>query len=201
MRPGVWRPPVELSAAEAEIVRRVQRAKLFVFLRQHGTSCSTRRSKASWRRCTPTGRRGAHRCRRRSRRRAGRGRARTPSSARAFAAAHGKRLMVLLTYGDWDVVAAVRGKPRFDQSFVDYLSGTGLPVVDGLRKHVEDYAAYRCTPQEYTDRLYVAHYGPQGNHFFAFAIKDEVVAWLDPKPPAYDPGASEPMRHLAATLD
>jgi hypothetical protein len=35
VRPGVWRPPVELSAAEAEIVRRVQRAKLFVFLRQH----------------------------------------------------------------------------------------------------------------------------------------------------------------------
>ena len=35
MRPGVWRPPVELSAAEAEIVRRVQRARLFVFLRQH----------------------------------------------------------------------------------------------------------------------------------------------------------------------
>ncbi|WP_432824780.1 IS1182 family transposase [Dactylosporangium sp. CA-092794] len=34
MRPGVWRPAVELSAAEAQIVRRVRRAKLFVMLRQ-----------------------------------------------------------------------------------------------------------------------------------------------------------------------
>jgi hypothetical protein len=75
-----------------------------------------------------------------------------------------------------------------------------LVKANGLRKHVEDYAAYRCTPQEYTDRLYVAHYGPQGNHFFAFAVKDDVVAWLDPKPPAYDREAGDPLRHLAATF-
>jgi uncharacterized membrane protein YgcG len=34
MRPPIWQPPVPLSAAEAQIVRRVRRAKLFVFLRQ-----------------------------------------------------------------------------------------------------------------------------------------------------------------------
>jgi len=34
MRPPPWQPPVALSAAEATIVRRVRRAKLFVFLRQ-----------------------------------------------------------------------------------------------------------------------------------------------------------------------
>jgi Transposase domain (DUF772) len=34
MRPQVWQPPVALSAAEAAIVQRVHRAKLFVFLRQ-----------------------------------------------------------------------------------------------------------------------------------------------------------------------
>jgi len=34
MRPSLWQPPVELSPAEATIVRRVRRAKLFVFLRQ-----------------------------------------------------------------------------------------------------------------------------------------------------------------------
>ena len=32
MRPPVWQPPVALSEAEAMIVRRVRRAKLFVFL-------------------------------------------------------------------------------------------------------------------------------------------------------------------------
>ena len=33
MRPDVWRAPVELSPAEAQIVKRVRRAKLFVMLR------------------------------------------------------------------------------------------------------------------------------------------------------------------------
>jgi transposase len=35
MRPSVWRPAVELSAAEQGVVRRIRRAKLFVFLREH----------------------------------------------------------------------------------------------------------------------------------------------------------------------
>jgi hypothetical protein len=35
MRPPNWDPPVETSAAEDEILKRVKRAKLFVFLRRH----------------------------------------------------------------------------------------------------------------------------------------------------------------------
>jgi transposase len=35
MRPIYWRPPIELSVAEQTIVKRIRRAKLFVFLRQH----------------------------------------------------------------------------------------------------------------------------------------------------------------------
>jgi hypothetical protein len=35
MRPRMWRPPIEPSPAEQAIIRRVRRAKLFVFLRQH----------------------------------------------------------------------------------------------------------------------------------------------------------------------
>ena len=34
MRPRLWHSPVALSPAEAAIVRRIQRARLFVFLRQ-----------------------------------------------------------------------------------------------------------------------------------------------------------------------
>jgi transposase len=34
MRPRLWQPPIELSRAEAAVVRRIQRAKLFTFLRQ-----------------------------------------------------------------------------------------------------------------------------------------------------------------------
>ena len=35
MRPPVWHPLVELSTAEHAIIKRIRRAKLFVFLRQH----------------------------------------------------------------------------------------------------------------------------------------------------------------------
>src|SRR5262245_6273843 len=35
MRPERWQPPVELSAAEQAIVKRIRRAKLFIFLRWH----------------------------------------------------------------------------------------------------------------------------------------------------------------------
>jgi transposase len=35
MQPSVWRPPVELSSAEQQIVKRIKRAKLFIFLREH----------------------------------------------------------------------------------------------------------------------------------------------------------------------
>ena len=35
MRPGVWQPPVECSRLEREVSKRIKRAKLFVWLRQH----------------------------------------------------------------------------------------------------------------------------------------------------------------------
>src|SRR5262247_1382606 len=35
MRPHLWHPPVELSTAEHAVIKRIRRAKLFVFLRQH----------------------------------------------------------------------------------------------------------------------------------------------------------------------
>ena len=35
MRPALWQPPIQLSAAEDKILKRIRRAKLFVFLRHH----------------------------------------------------------------------------------------------------------------------------------------------------------------------
>jgi Transposase domain (DUF772) len=35
MRPGVWQPPVECSRLEQEVIKRIKRAKLFVWLREH----------------------------------------------------------------------------------------------------------------------------------------------------------------------
>jgi hypothetical protein len=35
MQPFLWQPPIELSRTEQAIVKRIKRAKLFVFLREH----------------------------------------------------------------------------------------------------------------------------------------------------------------------
>jgi transposase len=35
MQPSLWQPPVKLSEQEEQIVKRIRKAKLFVFLRQH----------------------------------------------------------------------------------------------------------------------------------------------------------------------
>ncbi len=105
--------------------------------------------------------------------------------AAAFAASSGKKLMVVTSYMSSDVVAACHGRPRFDQPFVDYLVDNDVLFVDSLAKHVDDFSQFGCTPEEYAARHYIGHYAPTGNHFFAFALKDEVVDWLDPKPPAY----------------
>ena len=34
-------------------------------------------------------------------------------------------------------------------------------------------------------QYFIGHYNPRGNHFFAYAIKDVVIEWLDPKPVTY----------------
>ena len=56
-----------------------------------------------------------------------------------------------------------------------------------------DHATSRLAVADYVRRFYIkatgtavfGHYNPVGNHWFAYAIKDELVDWLDPKPPAY----------------
>ncbi|HEX5085888.1 MAG TPA: IS1182 family transposase [Blastocatellia bacterium] len=35
MRPSTWQPPIETSAVEDQIIKRIKRARLFIFLRQH----------------------------------------------------------------------------------------------------------------------------------------------------------------------
>jgi hypothetical protein len=118
---------------------------------------------------------------------------------REFVESAGKRLLVLLSYSSQDVIDAIRGVARFDKRFLDFLCGNGFDYVDTLVKHVDDYKDFRCTPEEYVARYYIGHYSPHGNHFFAYAIKDEIVAWLDPPPPTYRE-EGPPLQRLAGTL-
>jgi hypothetical protein len=109
--------------------------------------------------------------------------------ARAFALEKKKKLMVLLSYDSGTVRRACEGLPRVDSGFVSFLRDQNIPHVDVLAKHVEDFRNFRLSPQEYINRYFIGHYKPVGNHFFAFAIKDAIAAWLEPKPVAYRSGS------------
>ena len=127
--------------------------------------------------------------------------------ARAFAETEGKKLMIFLSYSAEDVIHACQTLPRFDQTFVDYLRDNAFVFVDVLHKHVADFEFFRCSPEEYVSRYYIGdygpypygHYSPRGNHFFAFAVKDALVEWLNPRPPAYRE-EGPPLQTLAVTL-
>ena len=93
--------------------------------------------------------------------------------------------MILLSYSAGDVIHACKGLPRFDQILVDYLVENNFCFVDSLQKHVEEFEFFNCSPEAYAQRYYINHYNPKGNHFFAFAVKDAIVEWLNPKPPTY----------------
>jgi len=104
-----------------------------------------------------------------------------------------KKLMVLLTYSEGQLINYLTGGERFDITFVDYLKRKKVTWFDSLQKHKEDYEDFQITPEKYIDRYYIkpaaaavfGHYNPLGNAFFAFALKDDLVSWLNPKPPAY----------------
>ncbi|MFC1736508.1 hypothetical protein ACFL1X_10335 [Candidatus Hydrogenedentota bacterium] len=105
----------------------------------------------------------------------------------------GKKMLILLSYSQGSVMRTIKGNGRFDDVFIEYLERNKIPCVDGLQKHVDDYQDFKITPEEYMDRCYIkaaaaavfGHYSPTGNHFYAISIKNEILDWLDPKPPAY----------------
>jgi len=107
----------------------------------------------------------------------------------AYASAQKKKLMVLLTPDPPEIVAVCEGRPRSDQSFVDFVKAKNIFFVDGVEKYVEYYKNFKISPGDYLKRYYTGHPNPIGNQFFAFAIKDAIVNWLDPKPPAYREGS------------
>ena len=100
-------------------------------------------------------------------------------------AARQKELLVLLSYSAPAVKRVVTDGARADDWFLRQLERSGITFVDTLTSHVADYAEFSVSPDHYVGRLYNGHYTPAGNLFFAFAIKDPVVRWLSPPPPAY----------------
>jgi len=104
-----------------------------------------------------------------------------------------KKLIIALAYSEKQIINFIKGGERFDITFVDYLKQKNVMWFDSLQKHKEDFADFRILPEKYIDRYFIkpaaaavfGHYNPLGNSFFAFSMKDDLVRWLNPKPPAY----------------
>jgi hypothetical protein len=105
--------------------------------------------------------------------------------ARDFADRHGKKLLVVLFDPSRVMKPLVEGKPRYDQVIVDFLKEHKFRYFDMNLVHVEDYKNFSIPFDQYLKRYFIGHYNPAGNHFFAYAIKDTVIDWLDPKPITY----------------
>jgi hypothetical protein len=104
--------------------------------------------------------------------------------ANRFCRERNKKLMVLLLC-PVAMDQAFRGAPRYDQTMLDYFREQELPYFDMNEFHRKDFENFSVPREQYMKRYYVGHYGPAGNHLFAYALKDQVVELLDPKPLPY----------------
>ena len=97
----------------------------------------------------------------------------------------GKKLFVILSYSAGGVKPRLLGEDRFDQVLIDYLKTREYPWVDLREAHLAEFKTFNLEADAYLKRYYIGHYGPAGNFFCAWALKDKLVEWLDPKPKAY----------------
>ena len=110
----------------------------------------------------------------------------TVKKAVDFADKKNKKLMIVLSYGQPNFEIFLKTGQRFDTKFIKFLEDNNVLYVDSLAKHAAEFKNFSIPVEKYSRRFYnIAHHTPLGNHFFAYAIKDEVVNWLDPKPPTY----------------
>jgi hypothetical protein len=105
--------------------------------------------------------------------------------AEEFAGRNRKKLMVMLSFGRGNVAKHLSGQSRFDRDFVDWLKRKSFPVVDMLDVFADDYKKYKIDVDQYLEPFYNGHHTPRGNFFTAWAIKDSVIQWLNPKPLPY----------------
>lgn len=104
-----------------------------------------------------------------------------------------RKLLILLSYDVPAVMDFLEKGERFDRELIEYLGNKGFTYVDILEKAAEEYRGFNLPVEKFLERFYIerqgaqvfGHYNPYGDFWFAFAIREELVDWLDPKPPAY----------------
>lgn len=96
-----------------------------------------------------------------------------------------KTLLVILSHNSGTVRDALEGRPRWDQTFLDFIHARGYPVIDMRDAFIADHAATSLDAAEYLRRYYNSHHNPAGNFFSAWTIREAVVDSLQPKPRPY----------------
>jgi len=86
-----------------------------------------------------------------------------------------KKVLYVLSYGGYEIARKIKEDTRFDQEFVDFMKKKNLPFVDLMEAHLEDYAKYKISAEEYLKQYYIGHYNPRGNFFLAWVLKDKLV--------------------------
>jgi hypothetical protein len=111
-----------------------------------------------------------------------------------FCSRHGRSLM-LIHFDPYGVFRPmVEGQPRYDQEVIDFIREDGFRYFDMNKVHVKDFKQFNLSLDEYMQRYFIGHYNPSGNHFFAYALKDHLIEWLDPKPITYQQGDEKLIR-------
>jgi len=103
-----------------------------------------------------------------------------------FVSAKGKKLLVVIFDPYRVTKPLLQGGSRYDQEIADFLQQNKINHLDMNLMHVEDFKSFNLSVDDYFTRYFIGHYSPAGNHFFAYAIKDRIVEWLDPKPMPYE---------------
>jgi hypothetical protein len=107
---------------------------------------------------------------------------------------HDKNLM-LIHFDPYGVFRPMtHGEARYDQEVIDFIKKQGFRYFDMNEVHVEDFKKFNLSLDEYMQRYFIGHYNPSGNHFFAYALKDNLVEWLAPKPITYQQGDEQLIR-------
>jgi len=97
----------------------------------------------------------------------------------------GKKLMIILSFGQGNTVAALSGGEGFDKSFTDWLKDKAYPVIDMRQAFLAEYKQSKLNSFDFSKKYYIGHHNPAGNFFTTWAIKDQLVKWLEPKPRPY----------------
>jgi len=116
------------------------------------------------------------------------------SKAKEFCTRNDKNLLIIHfdPYGVFRPM--VRGEARYDQEVINFIRDNGFRYFDMNETHLEDYKKFNLNLDGYMQRYFIGHYNPSGNHFFAYALKDIIVDWLDPKPITYQQGDDKLIR-------